>query len=195
MCNYAVTCKAICSYNLVFNRLMQLLPLKSSVFAVHFSNTFWHGNETFPKGSSQNEIVPLLVIFHLPYSKYRGVKICCYFYRQQNQNSSLVSQWCRSCSTRVAFVSFVLYSCCTCVALVLLVSHTCPSCRTLLACVWYLCCKLDQVALKSKNVQGIFEETFTLALLSSVVYKSVSQISFNFFCWGYKRLLSEFLRK
>ena len=76
MRNYAGTCKGICSYNLVYNFLIQLLPLKSSVFVVHFSNAFWHGNEAFPKVSSQNEIVLLLVIFHLPYSKYRGVKIC-----------------------------------------------------------------------------------------------------------------------
>ena len=33
-----------------------------------------------------NEIVPLLVIIHLPYSKYRGVKICFYSCPYQNQN-------------------------------------------------------------------------------------------------------------
>ena len=59
------------SYNLVHNFLMYILPLKSSVFVVYFSNTFWHGNVAFPKGSSQNEIVPLLVISHLSYSKRR----------------------------------------------------------------------------------------------------------------------------
>ena len=114
--------QSICSYNLVYNFLIQLLPLKSSVFVVHFSNAFWHGNEAFPKVSSQNEIVPLLVIFHLPYSKYRGVKICFYLCRYQNQNFSLVSHSRRSCSTRVSLVSFVQHSCCTCVALVSLVS-------------------------------------------------------------------------
>ena len=41
-----------CSYNLVYNFLMYLLSLKSSVFVVDFSNAFWHGNEAFPKGSS-----------------------------------------------------------------------------------------------------------------------------------------------
>ena len=128
MRNYAGTCKGICSYNLVYNFLIQLLPLKSSVFVVHFSNAFWHGNEAFPKVSSQNEIVPLLVIFHLPYSKYRGVKICFYLCRYQNQNVSLVSHSCRSCSTRVALASFVQHSCCTCVALMLLVSHSCRQC-------------------------------------------------------------------
>ena len=118
-----------CSKNLVYNFLIYILPLKSSVFVGHFSNAFWHGNEAFPKGSSQNEIVPLLVVFHLPYSKYKGVKICFYSCRYQNQNFSLVSHSCRSlalvshsccsCLTRVALVSLVSHSCCSCLALVL----------------------------------------------------------------------------
>ena len=60
MCNYAGTCNGICSYNLVHNFLINLLPLQSSVFVVHFSNAFWHGNKAFLKGSFQNELVPLL---------------------------------------------------------------------------------------------------------------------------------------
>ena len=96
------------------------LHLESSVqlFEIAFSikrfsfcgallNAYWHGNETFPKGSSYNEIVPLLVVFHLPYSKYNVVKICFYLCRYQNQNFSLVSHSCRSCSTRVAPMSLV----------------------------------------------------------------------------------------
>ena len=118
-----------CSYNLVYNFLIYLLPLKSSVFVVHFSNAFWHGNEAFPKGSSQNEIVPLLVIFHLPRSKYRGVKICFYLCRCQNQNFSLVSHLCHSCSTRIALVLFVYYSC-------RIFVDSCCSCRTCVAFVW-----------------------------------------------------------
>ena len=90
---------------------------------MHFLNAFWHGNEKFPKGSSWNEITPLFVVFHLPYSKYKGVKMFC-SYRYQNQNFSLVSHSCRSCSTCVAVVSFVQHSCCTCLALVLLVFGT-----------------------------------------------------------------------
>ena len=101
------TCKEICSYNLVYNFLMQLLPSRSLVFAVHFLNAFWYKNEIFPKGSSQCEIAPLLVVFHLPYSEYKGVKICFYPCRYQNQNFSLVSQSCRSCSTHAALVWFV----------------------------------------------------------------------------------------
>ena len=107
-----------CSYNLVYNFLIYLLPLKSSVFVVHFLNAFWHGNETFPTGSSQNEIFPLLVVFHLLYSKYQGVKICFYQCRYQNQKFSLVSHSCRSCSTCVA-----------------LMSHSCRQCRTRVAFV------------------------------------------------------------
>ena len=59
MSNYAGMCKVICSYNLVYNFLIQLLPLQSSVVAMHFSNTFWHENV----GTSQNEIVPLLLSY------------------------------------------------------------------------------------------------------------------------------------
>ena len=109
MRNYAGTCKSISSYNLVYNFWIQLLSLKSSVFVVHFSNAFLHGNEAFPKVSSQNEIIPLLVINHLPYSKYRSVKMLFYTCRYQNQNFSLVS---RQCRIRVARVVCVWHSCC-----------------------------------------------------------------------------------
>ena len=57
---------------------------------VHFLNAFWNGINAFPKSSSWIEIVPPLVVFHLPYSKYEGVKICLY-----------------SCCTRVVCVAFV----------------------------------------------------------------------------------------
>ena len=70
MCNYAETCQGICGYNLVYNILVYLFPLKRSVFVVHFSNAFQHRKEAFPKHGSQTKIVPLLVIFHLIYSLY-----------------------------------------------------------------------------------------------------------------------------
>ena len=92
MRNYAGTCKGICSYNLVCKFLIKLLSLKTLVFVVHFLNAFCHVNKAFPKGSSWNEIVPPLALFHLPYSKYKGVKICF-----QNQNFSLVSLVSHSC--------------------------------------------------------------------------------------------------
>ena len=68
------------------------------------------------------EIVPLLVVFDLPYSKYKVVKICSYSCRYQNQTFSLVSHSRRSCSTHVVLVSFLQHSCRTRVARVSLVS-------------------------------------------------------------------------
>ena len=56
----------------------------------------------------------------------------------------------------------------------------------------------NALALKGKKVQGIFGETFILALLSSAVFRlqnRVSDIFLNLSCSGDKRLLSEFLRK
>ena len=50
------------------------------------------------------------------------------------------------------------------------------------------------VALKGKKVQSISGQMLILVLLC-LVYKIVSQISFNLFCSDDKRLLSEFLRK
>ena len=111
---------------------MQLFPLKSLILVVHFLNAFWHGKETFPKSSSQNEIVPLLIVFHLPYSKYKGVKICFYSCRYKIKifhscrtrvvRVALVSHPCRSCLTCVTLVLLVPYSCCICVVCVALVS-------------------------------------------------------------------------
>ena len=49
MRNYAGMRKGICSYNLVYNFLIYILPLQIPVFVVHFSNSFWHGNEAFLK--------------------------------------------------------------------------------------------------------------------------------------------------
>ena len=130
MRNFSGACKvSTCKYNLGYNFLIYLLLLKSSVFVVHFLNAFWHGNEAFLKGSSQNEIAPLLVIFHLPYSKCRGVKICFYLCCYQNQNFSPLSHSCCSCSTRVAPLP-----------------HSCRSCRMRVARVWRSCCKLDQIS-------------------------------------------------
>ena len=43
------TWQGICSYNLVYKFLIQLLPLQSPVFVMHFLTAFWRGNEAFPK--------------------------------------------------------------------------------------------------------------------------------------------------
>ena len=118
---------------------MQLFPLKSLVFVVHFLNAFWHGKETFPKSNSYNESAPLLIVFYLPYSKYKGMKICFYSCCYQNQNFSLVSHSCRlckdSCCTRVVSVALVSHLCCTRVARVSLVSQQCCQCCTRVAFV------------------------------------------------------------
>ena len=54
----------------------------------------------------------------------------------------------------------------------------------------------NALASKSKKVQDIFGETLWHYFLQlSFVYKTMSQISFSFFCLGDKRLLSEFLWK
>ena len=125
-----------CSYNLVYNFLIYLLPLKSSVFVVHFLNAFWYGNEAFPKSSSQNEVVRLLVIFHLPYSKCRGVK---------NVLTRVIIKIkiFHSCCTRVFHVAVVLHLCCSCSTRVALVLHSCYSRLTrvaLVSLVLYSCC-------------------------------------------------------
>ena len=77
---------------------------KVQFFVAHFSNAVLHGKEAFPKASSSNQIVPYLVIFHLPYSQYRGVKIRFHSFHYQDQNFSLLHHSCRSCLTRVAQV-------------------------------------------------------------------------------------------
>ena len=108
-------------------QIFDIAFIKKFVFVVHFLNAFWHGNKAFPKGSSQNEIVPSLKVFHFPYSKYKGVKMCFYSYRYQNQTFSLVSHSCRTC--------------------VALVSHSCSKSRTRVARVLHSCCKLDQIGI------------------------------------------------
>ena len=112
MCDYGGRSKGVYIHNLVYNLLIQLLSLQSSVFEMHFSNTFW--NKAFPKGSTQNEIVRLLVIFHLPYSQCRGVKACFQLCHYQDKNFSLVLQSCHSCGTHVVPVLLVLHLCRSC---------------------------------------------------------------------------------
>ena len=121
MRNYAGTCTGICSYNLVRNFLIQLLPLQSSVFLVHFSNVFWHGNEAFPKGNSQNEIISLLVI--------QLIQGC-------EKMLSLVSLSKSKFFTRFALVLFVQHSCNTRVVRVALTSNLCFSRVIRVTLVW-----------------------------------------------------------
>ena len=115
---------------------MWLFPLKSLVFVVHFLNAFFHEKEIFPKSNFQNEIVPLLIVFHLLYSKYKGVKVFLLVSLSKSKFFTcvaLVSHSCRQCSLRVSLVQFVSHLCCIRVAR-----------------VWHSCCKLDQI-IKSVN--------------------------------------------
>ena len=102
MRNYVGTCQRICSYHLVYNSLIQLLPLQCSVFLIHFSNVFWHGNEVFPKGSSQNEIVPCTLSFVI-----QLIQGC-------ENMFSLVPLSKSTFFTRIALASFVSHSCRLC---------------------------------------------------------------------------------
>ena len=103
---------------------MQLLPLQSSVFMMHFSNAFWNGNEAFPKVISQNIIAPLHVIFHYIFTcviiKIKTFCSC----RTCIVGVARVLHSCRLCSTRVTLVSHFCCSYLICVAFVSLVSGT-----------------------------------------------------------------------
>ena len=125
---------------------MQLFPLKSLVFVVHFLNAFWHGKETFPKSNSYNESAPLLIVFYLPYSKYKGMKYV--FIR-----AVIKIKIFHSCRTRVVCVGLVLHSCRQCSTCVALVLHSCRSCLTRVAVVLLVlhscCIRVTRVALVS----------------------------------------------
>ena len=155
---------------------MQLFPLKNFVFVVHFLNAFWHGKETFPKSSSQNEIVPLVIVFHLPYSKYKVVKICFYSCRYKFKIF-------HSCRTRVVCVAVTSHSCRQCSNCVLLVSHSFHSCLTsvaVLSLVSYSCyIRVARVALVSL-VCGtcVINQTRSQC---SVILKIEKPISFMFY--------------
>ena len=116
MLNYTGKCKDICSCNLVYNVLIELLLLQSSVFLVDFSNPFWHANENFPKDSLQNETVPFLFNL-LFFIQLIGVRK--YVFTRVLVKTKLS----HSCHTRVALVSFLQQQCAV-------MSHLCRSCLT-----------------------------------------------------------------
>lgn len=131
MCNYAGMCKCICSYNLVFNVLIQLLPLRSSVFVMQFSNIFWHRNEALLR-------IKLFVSLQsfICHTANIDVRKCFYFCHYQNQIHAalvlFVQHSCHTCvKTCVACVTLVL-SCCTHLTLVL---HLCCLCHICVACL------------------------------------------------------------
>ena len=94
-------------------------------------------------------------VFHLPYSKYKGVKyiftsvvIKIKIFHSRRTRVVCVALVSHSCCTRVDCVSLVSHSCHTRVSLV---SHSCcsrvalvsHSYRTRVVRVWHSCCKLD----------------------------------------------------
>ena len=107
---------------------IQLLPLKSLVFVVHFSMAFWHRNEPFPKGSSQKLFLSLQFftcrIVNMRVQKYvftrAAIKIKPFHScRTRVVRVALVSYSCRWCLNRVSSVALVSHSCGSCLALVL----------------------------------------------------------------------------
>ena len=137
MRNYVGTCKGSCSYNLVHNFLIQLLTLQSSNFVMHFSNTFWYGNESFPKGSSQNEIIFLcnlsfaIQLIQGRENVFTRVVI-----------KSKIFHTCRTCVVHVALVSH------SCLVPVALVSHLCRSCSTRVVLVFNRVVRVSFVSLQ-----------------------------------------------
>ena len=110
-------------------------------FCSAFSNAFWHGNDAFPKGSFQNETVPLLIIFH---SSYRNEKMRFHSFCCENQNFSLLLHLCRLCNTRIVLVMHSSRLCLTRVTLVSVVSQSC--CTR----VWHSCCKIGQIETRQR---------------------------------------------
>ena len=101
----------------------------------------------FQKVSSQNEVAPLLIVFHLPYSKYKGVKICFYSFRYK----IIIFQSCRTRIVRVALVSHSYRQCSTGVALVL---HSCCQCRTRVAFVSLV--SVTRVVNQTRSLQTLY---------------------------------------
>ena len=131
MRNYAGTCKGICSYNLVYNFLIQLLPLQSSVFVVHFSNAFWYGNEAFPKGSSCCSPCSLSFVTQLIQGYENIFSLVSLSKSKFLTRVVRVARVSHLCRTYVAFVLLVSHSCCSRVIRIALVLHSCRSCLAL----------------------------------------------------------------
>ena len=177
----------ICSYNLVYNFTIQLIANSYIAFAIKkfsFCGALFKRilawKRDISKSSSQNEIVPLLVVFHLPYSKYNGVKICFYSCGHQNQNFSLVSHSCLSCSTRVVRGALVLHLCRTYVArvsLLSLVSHSCCICVTLVALVFLVSGTRVVNQTRSSHIISLFTQENQISLFTEAFEKRFDEIN------------------
>ena len=111
MRNYARTCKGIYNCNLACNFLVLHLPLAKKfnflwcTFQMHVGMRTGHFKEVVLR-------MKLFFSLHLPYSLYRGVKICFHLCRYGNEKFSLMLYLCDTCLTSVALVSL---ESCTCV--------------------------------------------------------------------------------
>ena len=110
---------------------VQLFDIAFAINKFSFCGALFKRILAWERGISkrQNEIVPLLVIFHLPYSKYNGAK------STRVVREALVSHSCLSCNTRVAPVSHSCQSCLTRVTLLSLVLHPCYICVALVTLI------------------------------------------------------------
>ena len=135
--NYAGTCKGICGYDLVYNFLIQLLPLQNPVFMVHFSNAFWYGNEAFLKVVLKIKLLHSLQSFTCHMVNIGEWKYI--FTRVVIKVFSLESHSCCSCSTRVVREALLSHSCRSCLTRVSLVLHSCRSCHTCVVFVSHSC--------------------------------------------------------
>lgn len=115
-----------CSFNLGYNFLIQLLPLQSSVFVVHFPNAFWHWNKAFPKGCSQNKSSPRNLSFTM--WLIQKCKNMFSFVSLTKSKFFTCIVWCRLCSTCIELLLHSCRFCCTCVARVAFVTLVPGSC-------------------------------------------------------------------
>ena len=87
MRNYAGRCKGI----LQLQSRVQLFDIAFAIKKFSFCGALFRRILAWKRDISKRyEIVTFFVVFHLPYSKFKGVKICFYPCRYQNQNFSLV---------------------------------------------------------------------------------------------------------
>ena len=127
--NYAGTCKGICGYDLVYNFLIQLLPLQNPVFMVYFSNAFWYGNEAFLKVVLRIKLLHSLQSFTCHMVNIGERKYI--FTRVVIKVFSLESYSCCLCNTRLVCEALLSHSCRSCHTCVVFVSHSCRLCLAL----------------------------------------------------------------
>ena len=124
MHNYVGTCKSFYDYNVVYNVLIEFLPLQSLVFVTHFQTYFDLGTMNFWKVIHRMKLFLSLhfSICHIIIIGIWKYVFTCVVIKMK------VFQSCRNCVVCIALVPLVPQSCCTCVALVL---HSYSSCLAL----------------------------------------------------------------